>query len=47
MPLVPGKSDKVVSKNIGILVKEGRPKPQAVAIAMSEAGRSKPKDKKK
>lgn len=41
MPLQKGKSDEAVSHNIGMLVNEGRPKDQAVAIAMSEAGRSK------
>ncbi len=41
MPLLEGKSDKVVSANISTLVKEGRPQNQAIAIAMSKAGRSK------
>lgn len=47
MPLKKGKSKKVISKNIAELRRSGRPKDQAVAIAMKEAGKSKPKKKKK
>lgn len=43
MPLQKGSSDKVVSANIKELMATGRPQAQAVAIAMKEAGRSKPK----
>jgi hypothetical protein len=41
MPLFPGSSDKVVSHNIGEMIKAGHPKDQAIAAAMRKAGRSK------
>jgi hypothetical protein len=41
MPLKKGKSKKTVSSNIRELIHSGRPKKQAVAIALSEAGMSK------
>jgi hypothetical protein len=40
MPLKKGKSKKAVSSNIGELIRSGRPKKQAVAISMKEAGMS-------
>lgn len=45
MPLFKGSSQKTVSKNISTLMHEGRPQPQAIAIAMSKAGKEKPKSK--
>jgi hypothetical protein len=43
MPLVKGKSQKAISENIAIERKNGRPEDQAVAIAMSEASKTKKK----
>jgi hypothetical protein len=40
MPLKKGKSDKAVSSNIRKLLAEDVPQRQAVAIALTEAGKS-------
>ncbi len=47
MPLKRGKSKQVVSENIAREIRAGRPRNQAIAIAMSKAGRSKKKPARK
>lgn len=46
MPLKKGRSKKVIGENIATEIKAGKPKDQAIAIAMDKAGKSKKKPKK-
>ena len=45
MPLKKGKTNKIVSDNIKELVSSGKSKEQAIAIALSKAGRTTKKNK--
>lgn len=46
MPLRKGSSAKAIAANIKTEMHAGKPHDQAVAIAMSKAGKSKPQPKK-
>jgi hypothetical protein len=47
MPLLPGKSRRTIATNIKELIHSGRPQKQSVAIAYSNAGKSRKKKRAK
>ena len=46
MPLKKGKSKKAISSNIRTEIRHGKPRKQAIAIAMRVAGKPKPRKRK-
>ena len=47
MPLKKGRQPKTITSNIGQLIQEGYSRTQAVAIALSTAGKKKKKTRRK
>ncbi len=47
MPIKKGKSQKTITGNIRMLMNEGKSRSQAIAIALSSAGRKKTAKKRK
>jgi hypothetical protein len=47
MPLKRGKSQKTISRNIRTEIRHGKPRKQAIAIAMRMAGKPRPRKRKR